>query len=78
MNLLPCPNSLEGTCKRSDPRIIKQTDGFCTFQCATCKGIYVETLPKYDDKAKYENYQKKLAQIERQQKQHDSRPVYFT
>ena len=77
MSLLPCPNSLQGECPRSDPKIIKQTDKFCTFQCYTCKLVYVETFPNYDDSAKYENYRKKLAQIERQQKAADSRPKIF-
>ena len=74
--LLPCPNHTEGRCPKSDPRIVKQTDSFCTFQCATCAGIYVETFPNYDDRAKHENYRKRLASIEREQKQRESRPSY--
>jgi hypothetical protein len=77
-NLLPCPNSLENKCPKSDPRIVKQTESFCTFYCATCGTAYVETFPRYDDRAKSENYQKRLAEIERTQKQRDSRPIYFT
>ena len=76
--LLPCPGMADGSCVRSDPRIIKQTDTFCTFQCYTCKVVYVETFPRYDSSAKYENYRKRITAIEQQQKAHDRRTRYHT
>lgn len=76
--LLPCPGLADGSCVRSDPRILKQTDTFCTFQCATCKVIYIETFPNSDNKARDENYRKRISEIRRQQQQHDRRTRFFT
>jgi hypothetical protein len=76
--LLECPNAKEGTCPKSDPIIQKQTQKFCTFFCKTCKTMYVETFPNYDDEAKNQNYRKRIAEIEQKQRAQESRRKIFT
>lgn len=40
-----CPNNAKGSCERSEPMVLNETEGDFTFYCRCCHCIYVRTKP---------------------------------
>lgn len=57
-----CPNFRERSCQQSEVVLCKETDDAFLFQCRTCKCRFIETKPRYDAKAKYEQAMRAKAQ----------------
>lgn len=72
-----CANSVKGGCKKSNVRLINETNEGWVFQCQTCECIQVVSKDGVRERSKFENAKKRQEEEVRRMKLIDSRRKIF-
>ena len=68
MELPVCGNFLSGACEKSNVFVSRETDEVFVITCKTCGGVNVWPKDRTEGAAKYQNFLKHKAEMERQQR----------
>jgi cytochrome c5 len=76
MKLPLCPNYRDGSCERSEIRVMGEHQDSYLFTCACCHLLWAVSKPRTQDRARWENSMKRVQKASELEREQARRPRY--